>query len=254
MNPTPNNYNENPGPLVEIDMSSPTGENSALESVPTSLQRYISAEIWSGFTYEQRALLKNLDSMPGQLMGIVPESVWPTLSIDQKIEFLYSFNLIPRGSVEIVHNQFEGSTFDGGMGEAEYGSPIIKTSENLPNEPEIVETSINIAEEQNLKTEFKEAVKEVEILESAHKVEMESFKDDDQINKLSSEEKARIDQETGASFSKSKSFATQSPKLTGYKANDQIINNLDQYIDGPADRGTTWTAHIVRKIISAFSS
>jgi hypothetical protein len=217
------------------------------EQLPAHLATHISQEYWNSLTYEQRDLLNKVDHLPNQLKGIVPESVWGTLSLDQKIEFLNSHNLLPVGGV--IHNRFEGSTFDGGMGEST--PEIWGDSDGNQTQQQSVEFQpgftgeVNIQQDSEIHNEFEQAVQQIEVIEKEHVQEIEHIEEADVP--LTAEDQSRIATESG------QNFVMNAPKISGYKPDDTIVNNIHHFSEGPADLGTTWTAAILKKLMGVLN-
>lgn len=235
---TVNPTNEN---LVDInDGSSEVNAQEQVlqnpELIPISLVGRITTEQWNYLTYEQRAILININKLPDKLLGIVPKSVWATLSLDQKIEFLYTHELLPSGSIGIAHTGFEGTDFEANLetmegsqeGSQDLSEPVVEIAQ-----PQTGEAGVDYH------AEFNQAVSEVERIESMNDFDT-TAEDVPPIPPVQPQELKQIQSV--------KSFDAPMPVFNGYQPSTNIVSELQKYMEGPANVGDTWVAHLANKV------
>lgn len=168
-------------------------------------------------------------SLPKELVGLIPESVWSTLSLDQKKEILRQnglfekYNSAPVAEVPVA--------------ETAPVEPVALTE--VVSEAPIVETQITSTKESQEFATLVEGFKNVE------KQSVEEKREDAVV--LTQEEKARVDQETA------KSANTQTFKLFGYQVDDATAQNSKDISDnGSLEDGRTWAATLLKKLFAIF--
>lgn len=208
-----------------------------LDVPPERLSTLVSIEMWGKLTYEQRGILLDIDTLPKRLYGVVPESVWSTLNVQQKLEFLFSHEILPKGegSTLTVAGRPEFEQFvdqvEGNIGstspDKQHEKAQVPGGEVLINQRSEVEKRFDA---------LKERVQQVELAE-------------DETSVQSPEDVKRIQDESGATFTNNMNV----PRLAGYQPSQQFLRTVQVSSQGDPDSSKTWAANIILKIWAAFN-
>jgi hypothetical protein len=161
--------------------------------------------------------------LPAELTGVIPESVWLNLSVEQKKEILRQHNLLEKYSTE---------------------EKIVPAAQEAESAKE-VETSVpDVVVEEATRPEEIRSPEFAQALEQAREVESQAQKE------FSIEDKTRVEEETAVNASSAKS--SWGAKVFGYSVSDGAVNNSEQVSTvGSTDDGRTWAATLIRKILAA---
>lgn len=200
------------------------------EIVPPRYSTYIMPEQWQGLDESIKYLLLNIDSFPSQLQGKVPETVWGTLSDQQKLAFLSAEGAVPAFVAELS------------SGIVEQSPQPAQTESTLSGEVDVSPAETRI-----------DGAGSIAQIEAEHKVQMEQLggdlQEELQPQQMEAPNPLRIQPPP-----EQNSPHNLDVKIVGFSPPDEIIANPDPYIDGPIDSGLTWLANIVYKIRRSFSS
>lgn len=215
------------------------------QQIPAYLQRMISIEVWKQLTLEQQDILRHVEkSMPTQLNGVVPESVWSTLSTTQKMEFLFGHNLLPRFEFNLdpIEQSVEHG-FDGAM----HGTESLSVEQAEEAENRGVE--ISIQDQQEARKSFSEEVEKMNKIEGQYLSENDQpDQPADQIeDSLAIEDQQRIKVEQG------NNLMPTMPTFVGYSPSDDLVNNYQNYATGSTTKSKTWIASMVQKFIDSLN-
>lgn len=166
-----------------------------------------------------------LRAVPSELVNIIPESVWMSLSVDQKKEMLRQHNILDK--------------YAGNKQEAPAQAPaVVMTSESTP--ALIVEQEQRFEKNPEFEkalAEFKEANKEKETDELETKPV------------LSQEEVKRVNEEKA----QNSNTQSQSYNFFGYQPSNNIFTNAKQLAQtGDISDSKTWASTLISKIFSLF--
>lgn len=212
------------------------------QQIPAYLQRTISIEAWKHLTLEQQDILRHVEkSMPTQLNGVVPESVWSTLSTTQKMEFLFGHNLLPRFEFNIdpIEQSVEHG-FDGAM----QGTESLSVEQAEERGVEIL-----VQDHHESRKNFREEVEKMNKIEGQYLSENDQpDQPADQIeDSLAIEDQQRIKVEQG------NNLMPTLPTFVGYNPSDDLVNNYQNYATGSTTKSKTWIASMVQKFIDSLS-
>ena len=167
--------------------------------------------------------------LPIELKGVVPETVWTTLSLDQKKEMLRHHNI-----------------FDKYLGPKEGEQVVIQDTPEVAKK--VVEVSPTVIVEKAQGEIEKTVDKEFEkvVLESK---QIEKDRKDEENNKpvLSKDELERIQAE------RAQAASVKGYNFFGYQPQNTTITNAKTIAnDNPVADGRTWAATLIAKIFSLF--
>ncbi|KKR06441.1 MAG: hypothetical protein UT34_C0001G0482 [candidate division WS6 bacterium GW2011_GWF2_39_15] len=171
---------------------------------------------------------KWLHLLPKELVGILPEGVWTTLTLDQKKDILRQNNILdkylgPKPQEQIV--QSSQTPLEADEAVKEVSAPTVEKINEVSDESR----------------EFAKAVSEVKEKESLEEVKPEQ-------PQVSAEEKARIAEETASHAN------TQTFTLFGYQVDDNVARNSKEISEtGEVEDGKTWAATLIKKIFAILS-
>lgn len=161
--------------------------------------------------------------LPSELTGIMPETIWATLSLDQKKEMLRQHNL-----------------FEKYFGIAKEEETAVETVTN-PQES-VPEIKVEAGEGQMEKfkgAEFEKAVEEVKSIKEEKEGKAQEV--------ISPEEAKRIEEETASKAN------TQTFKFFGYQPSQSTYSNAKNIADdNPVSDSKTWAATLIAKILQLF--
>lgn len=213
---------------MDLDIKNKESQINSIEGafadIPDFLVGRLSIEEWRSLNEQQRMILSDLDKLPEQLTGTVPESVWETLNLSQKLQFLFSREILPR-TLTIDTNQQE----------------LIDISSSSVNEQSPLHSSEvgkGSVESSELKKEFEGLRQEVDQMEKEHESVSEAL----EVPTVTAEDLARINTERGSTFSQN-----PLPQLAGYQPDDNLLVSTDQFAMGDPKIARTWSANIVKK-------
>lgn len=183
------------------------------------MQNLPSGQAKSELEQGQNLLEGVLHVLPQELLGVMPESVWGGLTLDQKKDVLRQNNLLEKYDTPLQNPVLEVSSETG-----EFSAPSVAVEHIEPTE--VVRSP-----------EFKEVLENIQ----------ESEKNQETLN---AEEKERISQESLISQSTGK--ASWSAKVFGYVISDDTVNRSETISqEGGLDDGKTWVSTLVRKMLVA---
>ncbi len=173
-------------------------------------------------------------SLPSELVGLIPDSVWGSLSLDQKKEILRQNGILDKyAAPQNTQEVSQAPT-------PEVVTQVPTMVEDVVTEAPIVEQAPSVTKES---AEFATLVEGVK--NSEENAEIESNKVDSTT--LTAEEKARVEEETASNAN------TQTFRLFGYQVDDDLTNNAqDISNNGDISDGKTWAATLLKKIFAIF--
>lgn len=162
-----------------------------------------------------------LRALPQELLGVIPESVWINLSLDQKKEILRQ------------HNIFEKYTA-AEQPQAEVENTV--TTEIEEKKPDVIVEQAN-QPEQIRTPEFAKALEEAKEIENNAQ------------NELPVEETQRVEDETASAQNTAKS--SWGAKVFGYTVSEDTASKSEELsLKGDPEDGKTWAATILRRILA----
>jgi hypothetical protein len=221
----------------ETEQQKKPGGSSQVErvsySVPEKYVRYISPDQWNLFTDRQREILNNIDEVPEELIGVVPESVWESLELDKKLEFIFSHDIVPR--FEVNHSQTpEDVGFDGeelyevSKPEAQVESPEERDHESHDEIERSMEKAAAEVREIENRYEDEEIIEQE--LSNREDLPPESIQPDS------------VDQTT-----------EYVPTFVGYNPSDQVIQNISAHQEDAPQEATAWISTLFTKLRDALN-
>ncbi|HVX92933.1 MAG TPA: hypothetical protein VHA74_02340 [Candidatus Dojkabacteria bacterium] len=185
-----------------------------------------------------------LHQLPPELVGVLPQNIWVSLSIEQKKDLLRQHNLLDKYN-DIQEHPVAESTHVVSTEEL----PPIETSTQanniespaLPVEaPKVSEVPEVMTVDKGMAPEKEQFAKSVESLKAKEQAR-------NQENAIAEEDKARIAQEQASNVNKKNNVKTS----IGYKISDDTVTNaVTLSHNGNTDDGRTWAAALVRKIFA----
>ncbi|MBI2356715.1 hypothetical protein HYV12_01550 [Candidatus Dojkabacteria bacterium] len=174
-------------------------------------------------------------TLPTELVGLIPDSVWSTLSLDQKKEILRQNGILEKYNSNQPTAEQPVESLD--------ELPSLEVSSEVSSAPLVdapkVEEQVNASKESEEFATLVETVKENEIKLTESGVE--------DGNKLSAEEKSRVEEENATTAN------TQTFKLFGYQVDDALTNDASNISEqGDINDGRTWAATLIKKIFAIF--
>lgn len=174
--------------------------------------------------------------LPEELVGLIPDSVWGSLSLDQKKEILRQNGILEKYITQSVQPNSENVTAE----------QVQSPAEVLPSTtPESISQSPVVEQSQNVSKESQEFAS---LVDAVKKEELDVQKNsplDTKPKDLTSEEKDRIAQET-------LTVNNQTFKL-GYQVSDDTVANSEKLSkEGDVSDGKTWAATLWSKIFAIF--
>lgn len=186
---------------------------------------------------EKKAVVEGgewIRSLPSELVGLIPDSVWGSLSLDQKKEIIRQNGILEKYTAP--QNTPEVSQ----VPSPEVVSEVLTMVEDVVSEAPIVEQATNVTKESS---EFATLVEGVKNREETSEIESNKVDSDT----LTVEEKARVEEETASNAN------TQTFRLFGYQVDDDLTNNAqDISNNGDISDGKTWAATLLKKIFAIF--
>lgn len=163
-----------------------------------------------------------LNALPSELLNIIPESLWVTLTVDQKKEVLRQNGLLEKYSANTVSP-------------TEQATPTLEAVEVVPS------VLVQEVQKPEMSPEFQKVIEEFK--EETNKGEQE------QKPVLSKEEIARIEAEKASNANSG--GATY--KFFGYQPSQNIYTNATKIADdGDVVDAKTWAATLIAKIFGMF--
>jgi hypothetical protein len=163
-----------------------------------------------------------LKVLPQELLGVLPETVWVNLSLDQKKEILRQHNLFEKYNVA-EQPQVVTET------------PVAEVKPEAQVPDVVVEQASRV--EQIRTPEFAQA------LEAAREIEDKSKED------LPVADAKRIEEETATVQSTAKS--SWGTKVFGYTVSEDTVSKSEELsAQGDVEDGRTWAATLLRKILA----
>lgn len=207
------------------------------QEIPAVLHSIISLEQWQKLTYEQKALLKNIEGgLPQQLVGAVPESVWATLSVENRMQFLFTNNLIPKN--EILANPLESAVengFDGAMQGTESLDQAMSAEVQTGGG---IEVQINPGQKEQ--EDFQHAVEQV------NSIEQQFTQENGDV--LAKDDSLQKQLEHGSNL------MPNMPKFVGHQPSNSTVTNYSvQARSGSTDDGRTWISSMIQKFVDSIS-
>lgn len=167
--------------------------------------------------------------LPGELLNVLPESIWLTLSVDQKKQILRDYGIYDKYVVEPDNNKDDTNTFQENKNEITVATP---------QTPEVIDIN------------SQSGIQEREVFQS----QLEDIKksEEELKNELSQDDKAMIDVET-ANLANTGGRGSNGVNVFGYNIPVQIINNAQSIAaNSSVTDGSTWAAVLVKKILAIF--
>ncbi len=162
-----------------------------------------------------------LHKLPDELLGIIPESVWVGLTLDQKKDVLRQNNLLEKYSSE--------------------SQPVLE-SETIENPSEV---RANVVVERVPESKVERNPEFAGVLSEIQKNEEKVKKN------LSQEDLNRIESEKLTSQSSGKS--SWGAKVFGYSISDDVIQGSEEVSKtGDLEDGRTWASTLIRKMLAVF--
>ncbi|WKZ30712.1 MAG: hypothetical protein QY318_02590 [Candidatus Dojkabacteria bacterium] len=219
---TPNNQTNN--------VSQQERELLIQQEIPRYLQRMLSVDQWERFTLEQKDLLRQSENgLPKNLNGIVPDSIWGTLQPEQKLEFLFSHNLLPRFEMTADPMEAVSHGFDGAM----QGTETMSVEMAEEAESQAVEVPL----QQESKEQFTQAVERMNQVEEQYSTDVEP--------QLPPEDVRHLDNERG------RNLLLSSPTIVGHRPSDDLLANYKKYADGNTTQSKTWISTMIQKFVDS---
>mgnify|MGYP001190433103 CR=1 FL=1 len=173
-----------------------------------------------------------MTKLPDELLNVLPEGIWLTLSVDQKKQILRDYGIYDKYiKPEVVSTPVVNNVVNTEINNNE--SFVI-----TPQTPEIIDINSqkNTQEREVFSSQLEQIKKSEEELE----------------NELSKDDKARIEVET-AKIANTGGAGSKSVKVFGYTIPMPVISNAQSIAsDNPVSDGSTWAAVIVKKIFAIF--
>ncbi len=164
-----------------------------------------------------------LHALPKELLGVMPESVWATLSLEQKKDVLKQ-----NGLLEKYSNTPEKPAED-----------VQVAVESAPKP----EAQVGVVVQQEKKDEY---VRDPEFQKMAEDIRKEQ---ELPAQQLDADEKEMVKVESGTSSN----VKSGGVKFFGYSASDDVSSNAsDISQNGSVEDGKTWTATLIQKILAVF--